>query len=89
MSYRERFRKDIFINLIGYRRWGHNELDDPSFTQPIMYKCIEGRDSVPRQYADFLVHEGVITEDEIKAEKEQHTNKLMEAFRAVDNSKPA
>ena len=88
MAYREKFRKDIFINLIGFRRWGHNELDDPSFTQPIMYKAIETRDSVPRQYADILMHEGVITEEEIKAAKEEHTNKLLEAFRAVDTSKP-
>ncbi|CAI4222752.1 unnamed protein product [Auanema sp. JU1783] len=88
LAYREKFRKDIFINLVCYRRWGHNELDDPSFTQPLMYKEITARQSVPREYCDLLVDEGLITEEEIKKEKEAHTAKLLESFRAVDSSKP-
>lgn len=38
LDYRDKFRKDIFINYLCYRRWGHNEMDDPRFTQPVMYK---------------------------------------------------
>ncbi|KAK6754672.1 hypothetical protein RB195_013575 [Necator americanus] len=88
MAYRDKFRKDIFINMQCYRRWGHNELDDPSFTQPIMYRIIESRDSVPRQYADELIYEGLLTEDDVKAEKEAHSAKMMEAFKTIDSTPP-
>ncbi|KHJ92548.1 dehydrogenase E1 component [Oesophagostomum dentatum] len=88
MAYREKFRKDIFINMQCFRRWGHNELDDPSFTQPIMYKIIECRESVPRQYADELIDQGLMTEDDIKKVKEEHSAKLMESFRAIDSTPP-
>ncbi|VDM60626.1 unnamed protein product [Angiostrongylus costaricensis] len=83
MAYRDRFRKDVFIDLVCYRRWGHNELDDASFTQPVMYKVITNRDSVPRQYADELINQGLLTEDDVKKEKEAHTAKLMDSFRAA------
>ncbi|KAJ2871886.1 hypothetical protein FB639_004418, partial [Coemansia asiatica] len=49
-EYRKRFRKDVIIDLITFRRWGHNELDEPSFTQPQMYKIIRARESVPKLY---------------------------------------
>ncbi|XGW03964.1 hypothetical protein V3C99_015252 [Haemonchus contortus] len=88
VAYREKFRKDVFINMVCYRRWGHNELDDPSFTQPIMYRVIESRESVPRQYADELIHQGLLTEDEVKREKDAHTAKLMESFKATDSAPP-
>lgn len=88
IAYREKFRKDVFINMVCFRRWGHNELDDPSFTQPIMYRVIESRESVPRQYADELIDQGLLSEDDIKNEKETHTAKLMESFRAVDSTPP-
>uniref|UniRef100_A0A0K0DHB6 Transket_pyr domain-containing protein n=1 Tax=Angiostrongylus cantonensis TaxID=6313 RepID=A0A0K0DHB6_ANGCA len=88
MAYRDRFRKDVFIDLICYRRWGHNELDDASFTQPIMYKVITNRDSVPRQYADDLINQGLLTEDDVKKEKEAHTARLMDSFRAIDSTPP-
>ena len=55
MEYRQKFRKDIVVDLICYRRWGHNELDDPSFTQPLMYNAIHSRRSIPDLYADKLV----------------------------------
>ena len=54
-DYRNKFRRDIIIDLIVYRRWGHNELDEPGFTQPLMYKMIRARDSVPRSYEKTLV----------------------------------
>ena len=88
MAYREKFRKDVFINLVCYRRWGHNELDDPSFTQPLMYRAVEARQSVPAKYTQSLVEQGIVTAEEVKEEKEKHTKELMEAFKAVDQSKP-
>ncbi|KAL6740878.1 hypothetical protein Aduo_014186 [Ancylostoma duodenale] len=88
MAYRDKFRKDVFINMQCYRRWGHNELDDPSFTQPIMYRIIGNRESVPRQYVDELIDEGLMTEDDVKAEKESHSAKMIESFRAIDATPP-
>lgn len=55
MDYREKFRKDVIIDYICFRKYGHNELDDPSFTQPLMYKVIKNRKSIPDSYADELV----------------------------------
>lgn len=54
-DYRNKFRKDIIIDLIAYRRLGHNELDEPAFTQPTMYGNIRNRKSVPRIYGDKLL----------------------------------
>lgn len=62
-KYRNYFRKDVVIDLLVYRRWGHNELDEPSFTQPLMYQKIRARRSVPALYEDKLVKEGTLEED--------------------------
>jgi len=51
--------------MIGYRFYGHNELDEPSFTQPLMYQKIRARKTPPQQYADQLIDEGIITEEEV------------------------
>ena len=61
MEYRNQFRKDVFVNMICFRRWGHNELDDPTFTNPALYSVIHARRSVPDEYSDHLVSQGVIT----------------------------
>ncbi len=59
-AYRQRFHSDFLIDLIGYRRLGHNEGDDPSFTQPLMYKAIEAHLTVRKLWADRLVQRGII-----------------------------
>ncbi len=58
-AYRARFHKDFLIDLIGYRRHGHNEGDEPSFTQPLMYKAIDAHPSVRKLWADLLVEQGL------------------------------
>ncbi len=63
-EYRQKFGKDVVIDLICYRRYGHNEGDDPSFTQPIMYKAIADRPSSRTIYAKRLVDQGTLTEAE-------------------------
>ncbi|CAJ0592057.1 unnamed protein product [Cylicocyclus nassatus] len=88
VAYREKFRKDVFINMQCFRRWGHNELDDPSFTQPLMYRIIECRESVPRHYVNDLINEGLMKEDDVEAIKEQHSAKMTESFRAIDSTPP-
>ena len=55
MAYRDIFRKDIIVDYVCYRKWGHNELDEPSFTQPRMYTTIRSRPNIPDAYADRLV----------------------------------
>lgn len=72
-EYRRRFGKDVFIDLISYRRRGHNEADDPSMTQPMMYELIDGRKTVREQYRDDLLGRGELSEEDAeKAERDFH-----------------
>ena len=66
-AYRQRFHKDVVIDMVCYRRHGHNEGDDPSYTQPLMYRAIEQRRSVRKLYTEALVRRGDITMDEAEA----------------------
>ena len=72
-EYRRRFGKDVFIDLITYRRRGHNEADDPSMTQPKMYELIDGRKTVREQYTEDLLGRGDLNkEDAEKVSKDFH-----------------
>ncbi|MGH2541419.1 MAG: multifunctional oxoglutarate decarboxylase/oxoglutarate dehydrogenase thiamine pyrophosphate-binding subunit/dihydrolipoyllysine-residue succinyltransferase subunit, partial [Ardenticatenaceae bacterium] len=64
LDYRQQFHKDVVIDLICYRRWGHNEADDPSYTQPAMYKLIEQRNSPREVYAQQLLRDEVISQQD-------------------------
>ena len=66
-EFRTEFKEDVIIDLVCYRRHGHNELDDPTFTQPVMYKRIAGLPPVSDLYADRLVDGGVVSADEVEA----------------------
>ncbi len=66
-QYRERFGRDAVIDLIGYRRYGHNETDEPAYTQPVMYEKIKKHPPVRKLYADQLVQQGVVTQPEADA----------------------
>jgi 2-oxoglutarate dehydrogenase E1 component len=72
LKYRLRFRKDVVIDLVGYRRHGHNEADEPAVTQPEMYRVIRQRPTARRLYADRLIAAGVLTEPEVEAMYEQY-----------------
>ncbi|XP_029472672.1 probable 2-oxoglutarate dehydrogenase E1 component DHKTD1, mitochondrial [Rhinatrema bivittatum] len=78
MEYQRRYRKDVIVDLLCYRQWGHNELDEPSFTNPAMYKVIRARKSIPDSYADRLIAEGLMTEDEASQLKTSHYSRLNE-----------
>lgn len=54
VNYRQKFKNDIFVDIIGYRRYGHNEQDQPSFTQPMMYQKINQHKNIYQIYADRL-----------------------------------
>ena len=55
MDYRRKFNKDVIIDYICFRKHGHNELDDPFFTNPKMYNAVKGRESIPNLYAESIV----------------------------------
>jgi 2-oxoglutarate dehydrogenase E1 component len=61
VAYRQKFNKDIFIDIVGYRRYGHYEQDQPFFTQPLMYENIKNHPTVYDIYSKKLLSRGVIT----------------------------
>ncbi|MBD8010925.1 multifunctional oxoglutarate decarboxylase/oxoglutarate dehydrogenase thiamine pyrophosphate-binding subunit/dihydrolipoyllysine-residue succinyltransferase subunit [Microbacterium sp. Re1] len=79
-EYRERFHRDVVIDLVCYRRRGHNEGDDPSMTQPLMTDLIQAKRSVRKLYTDGLVGRGDITEEEYDQAKADFQNRLEIAF---------
>ena len=76
MEYRMAFGHDVFIDVIGYRKYGHNEGDEPRFTQPALYKIIGGHNNPTVIYTESLVRQGVITPQEIQAYQETFRNHL-------------
>ncbi len=82
IEYRQKFGRDVVIDLICYRRNGHNEGDEPMFTQPTMYKVIKDKESVRSIYGRQLVAEGVMTEAAAAAEVESFMQYMDEAYEA-------
>jgi multifunctional 2-oxoglutarate metabolism enzyme len=64
-EYRQRWKRDIVIDLVGYRRWGHNEGDEPSYTQPLMYAKIKSHPSVAHVYGEQVVRTGAVPREEL------------------------
>ncbi len=87
-EYRQKFHKDVVIDLICYRKYGHNEGDEPSFTQPLMYKTIKEHPSPREVYAKKLKSEKVITADEEKALVKEVTQSLSNAQKETREKKP-
>ena len=79
-EYRKQFHKDVVIDMVCYRRHGHNEGDDPSYTQPLMYKAIAERRSVRKIYVESLVKRGDITLDEAESALNDFQSKLQVAL---------
>lgn len=89
MDYRQRYQKDVVVDLFCYRRHGHNELDQPMFTQPHMYKLIKEHDTPLTIYKNQLIDEGVITEEEYQDLKNSTNAHLAEKFEQGKNWKPS
>jgi 2-oxoglutarate dehydrogenase E1 component len=83
LEYRETFGRDFLIDLVGYRRWGHNEGDEPSFTQPKMYQIIDKHPTVRAIFANQLIAEGVVTSDEPDAMMQAALDHLAGVRRSV------
>lgn len=79
-EFREKFKKDFLIDLIGYRRYGHNESDDPDTTQPLIYEAVRKHPTVAALYAKKLVAEGIVSEERVEALKRKSHAALQEAY---------
>jgi 2-oxoglutarate decarboxylase len=79
-EYREQFGRDVIVDLVCYRRRGHNEGDDPSMTQPRMYDLIEAKRSVRHLYTEALIRRGEITTDEAEAVSKDYLTQLERVF---------
>ena len=86
-EYRQAFNKDVVIDLICYRRRGHNEGDDPSFTQPLMYDLIEQKRSVRKLYTESLIGRGDITVEEAEQAMRDYQQRLERVFTEVREAK--
>ncbi len=81
VEYRQRFKKDIFVDIVGYRRHGHNEADEPMATQPLMYEKIKAHKTAREIYAERLVSSGVLMQDE--------ADKMVDDYRvSLDKGEP-
>jgi 2-oxoglutarate dehydrogenase E1 component len=87
-EFRMRFQKPVVIDMWCYRRFGHNEGDEPAFTQPLMYRKIRGHQSVLKLYADKLIAEGVVTEGEVEKMKADWRARLEAEYEAGQAYKP-
>src|SRR5205807_266957 len=87
-EFRQRFKKDVVIDMVCYRRHGHNEADDPSYTQPILYRKIREQPSVAVQYGERLVREKVIEAAEVERMRRAVKDRLRQTV-AAQSPRPA
>ncbi|NCU71236.1 MAG: 2-oxoglutarate dehydrogenase E1 component, partial [Candidatus Fonsibacter lacus] len=81
-EYRQKFKRDVVIDIICYRRFGHNEGDEPSFTQPLMYKKIKAHNTTLTIYVNQLIQEGVLSNEDFLKEKDNFKKFLDAEFEA-------
>lgn len=87
LEIRQQFHCDVFIDLNCYRKYGHNETDEPAFTQPLEYQIIKKKPSIRTIYKDQLIQAGVVDHSFIDSEEKKAKNKLQEAFEAAQSGK--
>ncbi|WP_142826331.1 2-oxoglutarate dehydrogenase E1 component [Planococcus soli] len=88
-EYREKFGKDVLIDLIGYRRYGHNEMDEPLVTNPTMYHGIHQHDTVRELYGKQLAAEKVLSEEDVQKLDADTQKEMQEAYDTVKENKSA
>jgi 2-oxoglutarate dehydrogenase E1 component len=79
-AYRQHYHKDFLIDLVGYRRWGHNEGDEPAFTQPLLYNSIASHATVRALYAEKLMADGVVSPADVEAMQHEAQQQLKQAY---------
>ncbi|HUK14281.1 MAG TPA: multifunctional oxoglutarate decarboxylase/oxoglutarate dehydrogenase thiamine pyrophosphate-binding subunit/dihydrolipoyllysine-residue succinyltransferase subunit [Thermoanaerobaculaceae bacterium] len=89
LEFRNEFKKDVVVDVVGYRRWGHNEADEPAYTQPIMYAKIRDRRSVRKLYTERLVNHGDLSIEEAEAALKDFQDRMEAAFEATKESTPS
>ncbi|HZD25098.1 MAG TPA: 2-oxoglutarate dehydrogenase E1 component, partial [Alphaproteobacteria bacterium] len=87
-EFRQRFKQDVVINMFCYRRHGHNEADEPMFTQPLMYRRIAEHPTTRAIYAERLMRENVVNEAEVEEMLQSFTRRMDQAFEAASGYKP-
>ncbi|HTU69228.1 MAG TPA: multifunctional oxoglutarate decarboxylase/oxoglutarate dehydrogenase thiamine pyrophosphate-binding subunit/dihydrolipoyllysine-residue succinyltransferase subunit [Candidatus Baltobacteraceae bacterium] len=85
-EFRKRFARDVVIDLIGYRRFGHNEQDEPAYTQPTMYEKIKSHPTARELFANKLIAQGVVTAEQANEMVVEATARLQEAYKNVKES---
>ncbi len=88
IEFRQKFKRDVVLDVICYRRFGHNEGDEPSFTQPLMYKKIRQHPSSLNVYGKKLIKEGIISTEEFDKMKKEFKNLLEEQYKTAKDYKP-
>ncbi len=87
-EFRQKFQKPVVIDMVCYRRYGHNETDEPLFTQPTMYKAIKAHPTIVERYSTQLVEEGTISGEGVAQMKSKFREHLDEEYAASDGFKP-
>ena len=87
-EFRQKFKKDVVIDMFCYRRFGHNEGDEPAFTQPLMYEKISKQETALAKYIKQLVDERVVTDEEAQEMIDTFNGEMEEAFKATEAYKP-
>ncbi|KAJ2521864.1 hypothetical protein H4217_001113 [Coemansia sp. RSA 1939] len=88
VAYRQKFRKDVVIDVWTFRKRGHNEIDEPSFTQPAMYKAINARKSIPAVFEEKLVASGRLDKGKAEAARKEWTHSLATAYSVSETCNP-
>lgn len=83
MEYRERFGRDVVVDIVCYRRHGHNEGDEPSYTQPLLYKAIEAHPTIREAYQQYLLRAGVIGPEDVERSDQAVQDRLRQSLDAI------
>jgi 2-oxoglutarate dehydrogenase E1 component len=87
MAFRARFGRDVLIDLVGYRRWGHNEGDEPAYTHPKMYEVVRTHRPIAERYAEEIIEEGVISAEDVAEMRQYVARRLKEEHARVREPK--